>query len=148
VSVHRIPTLLDHWRMSGPTFLFKPTLLRLFHVVLQVFFLSEQDNCRFFQWIDGPKLVDRQILLFLYDRNESSLLQSFKHWIPPPPNPPPMTDEEKDKASTRRVCNPPTCKCGYHAELVNLPLGLDYTPFFCCPITLSVILDNMLYILL
>jgi hypothetical protein len=31
---------------------------------------------------------------------------------------------------------------------VNPPPGLDYTPFFRCPIPLSVILDNMLYILL
>jgi hypothetical protein len=31
---------------------------------------------------------------------------------------------------------------------VNPPPGLDYTPFFRCPIPLSVILDNMLSILL
>jgi hypothetical protein len=80
--------------------------------------------------------------------NEYSLLQSFKREVPPPSNPPPMTDEEKDEASTRCVCNPPTCKCGYRVELVNPPPGLDYTPFFRCPIPLSVILDNMLYILL
>jgi hypothetical protein len=108
----------------------------------------EQDSCRFFQWIDGPELVDRQILLFPYDRNESSPLRSFKRWVPPPPNPPPMIDEEKDEASTRRVSNPPACKCGYRAELVNPPPGLDYAPFFGCLIPLSVILDNMLYILL
>jgi hypothetical protein len=59
-----------------------------------------------------------------------------------------MTDEEKDEASTHRVRNPSTCKCGYRAELVNPPPGLDYTLFFRCPIPLSVILDNMLYILL
>ncbi len=104
--------------------------------------------CIFFQWIDGPEAFDPQIFLFLNDRNKSSPLRFFKRWVPPPPNPPPMTDEEKDEASTRRVCNPPTCKCGYRAELVNLPPGLDYTPFFRCPIPLSVILDNMLYILL
>jgi hypothetical protein len=115
---------------------------------LQVFFLSEQDNYRFFQWIDGPELVDQQILLFPYDRNESSPLQSFKRWVHPLPNPPPMTDEEKNEVSTRRVCSPPACKCGYHAELANPPPGLDYTSFFCCLIPLSVILDNMLYILL
>jgi hypothetical protein len=96
---------------------------------LQVFFLSRQDSCRLFQWIDGPELVIRQILLFPYDRNESSPLRSFKRWVPPPPNPPPMTDEEKDKASIHRVHNQPTWKCGYRAELVNLPPGLDYTPF-------------------
>jgi hypothetical protein len=115
---------------------------------LQVFFLSEQDSCRFFQWIDRPELVDRQILRFPYDRNESSPLWSFKCWVTLPPNPPPMTDEEKDKASTHHVCNSPAYKCGYRAELVNPPPGLDYTPFFYCPILLSVILDNMLYILL
>jgi hypothetical protein len=86
---------------------------------LQVFFLSEQDSCRFFQCIDGPELVDRQILLFPYDRNVSSPLRSFKHWVPPPSNPPSMTDEEKDEASTRRVRNPPACKYCYYAELVN-----------------------------
>jgi hypothetical protein len=59
-----------------------------------------------------------------------------------------MTDEEKDEASTHRARNPPACKCGYRAELVNPHIGLDYTPFFRCPIPLSVILDNMLYILL
>jgi hypothetical protein len=41
-----------------------------------------------------------QILLFPYDRNESFLYRSFKHWVPPPPNPPPMTDEEKEEATT------------------------------------------------
>jgi hypothetical protein len=75
-------------------------------------------------------LVDRQIHLFPYDRNESSPLRSFKRWVPPPSNPPPMTDEEKDEASIHRVRNPPACKCGYRAELVNPPPGLDYTPFF------------------
>jgi hypothetical protein len=114
---------------------------------LQVF-LSEYNSCRFFLWIDGPELVDRQILLFPYDRNDSSPLRSFKRWVPPPPNPPLMASEEKDEASTRRVRNPHACKCGYRAELVNPSLGLDYTPFFCCLIPLSVILDNILYILL
>jgi hypothetical protein len=55
-----------------------------------------------------------------------------------------MIDEEKDKASTRHVRNPPTCKYGYHAELVNPPTGLDYTPFFHCPVPLSVILFKRL----
>jgi hypothetical protein len=59
-----------------------------------------------------------------------------------------MIDEENDGASTRRIRNPPACKCGYRAELVNPPPGLDYTPFFRCLIPLSVILDNMLYIFL
>jgi hypothetical protein len=115
---------------------------------LQVFFLSEQDICRFFQWIDGPELTDWQILLFLYDRNESSLLRFFKWWVPPPPNPPSITDEEKDEASTHSVRNSHVCKCSYRAELVNPASGLDYTPFFCCSIPLSIILENMLYILL
>jgi hypothetical protein len=110
--------------------------------------LSEQNICRFFQWSDEPELVNRQILPFPYDRNESSPLRSFKRWVPPPPNPSPMTDEEKDEASTCRVCNTPACKCGYCAELVNPPPGLNYIPFFRCPIPLSGILDKMLYILL
>jgi hypothetical protein len=80
--------------------------------------------------------------------NESSPLRSFKRWVLPPPNLPPMTDEEKDKASTRCVRNPPVCKCGYRAELMNPPTGLDYTPFFHCLILLTVILDKMSYIFL
>jgi hypothetical protein len=59
-----------------------------------------------------------------------------------------MIDEENDEASTRRIRNPLACKCGYHAKLVNPPPGLDYTPFFRCPIHLSAKLDKMLYILL
>jgi hypothetical protein len=59
-----------------------------------------------------------------------------------------MTDEEKDEVNTHRVCNPLACKCGYHAELVNPPTGLDYTLFFHCLIALTVILDKRLYILL
>jgi hypothetical protein len=31
--------------------------------------------CRFFQWIDEPEAFDLQILLFSYDRNESSPLR-------------------------------------------------------------------------
>jgi hypothetical protein len=89
-----------------------------------------QDMCKFFQWIDGPETFDPQILLFPYDRNASSPLCSFKRWVPLPPNPLPMIDKEKGEASTCHVHNPPTCKCGYHAELVNLSVGLDYTHFF------------------
>jgi hypothetical protein len=65
-----------------------------------LFFLSKKDRCRFFQWIDGPEMFDPQIHLFPYDKNESSPLCSFKHWVPPPPNLPPMTNKEKDEAST------------------------------------------------
>jgi hypothetical protein len=93
-------------------------------------------------------MFDPQILLFPYDRNDSSPLRYFKRWVPPPPNPPPMIDEEKNKASTRCVRNPPVYKYGYRAELVNLPVGLDYTPFFLCPIPLTIIIDKRLYILL
>jgi hypothetical protein len=107
-----------------------------------------QDMYRFFQWIDGPEIFDPQILLFPYDGNESSPLHSFKRWVPPLPNPPPMIDEEKDEASTYRVCNPPACKCGYHAELVNPPAGLDYTLFFHCPIPLSVILFKRFFVVI
>jgi hypothetical protein len=91
--------------------------------------------CRFFQWIDGPEAFDPQILLFPYDRNESSLLRSFKRWVPPP-----MTDEEKDEVTTHRIRHPPVCKCGYRLKLTNPPPGLDYTSFFRCPIPLSIIL--------
>jgi hypothetical protein len=51
-------------------------------------------------------MFDINILLFSYDRNESSPFHSFKRWVPPPPNSPPMTDAEKDEVSDRRVCNP------------------------------------------
>jgi hypothetical protein len=50
-----------------------------------------------------------------------------------------MTDAEKDEASACHVCNPTACKYGYHAKLANPPDRLDYTPFFCCPIPLTVI---------
>jgi len=92
----------------------------------------------FFQWIDPPEMFNPQILLFAYDR-KSSPYHSFKRWVPPPPNPPPMTDEEKEEATTHRVRNTPLCKCGYRSELANPPVGLDYTPFWRCPIVLSVI---------
>jgi hypothetical protein len=124
-------------------------VLILYNLTLtSLFFLSKQGRDRFFQWIDGPKTFDLHILLFLYDRNDSSPLRYFKHWVPPPPNPPPMTDEEKDKVCTRRVYNPPAYKCGYRTELVNPPAGLNYTSFFRGPIPLTVILDKRLYILL
>jgi hypothetical protein len=93
-------------------------------------------------------MFDPQIPLFLYDRNVSSPLHSFKCWIPPPPNLSPMSDEEKDETSTCRVRNPPVCKYGYRAKLVNPPAKLDYTSIFRCPIPLSVILFERLYILL
>jgi hypothetical protein len=85
---------------------------------------------------------------FSYDRNESSPLRSFKRWVHPSPNSSLMTDEEKDEASIYRVPNSHVYKCGYHAELVNPPVGLDYTPIFCCPIPLTIILDKRLYNLL
>jgi hypothetical protein len=75
-------------------------------------------------------MFNPQILLFPYDRNESSPLRSFKYWVPPPPNLLLMTDEEKEEVTTHRVCNSPTCKCGYRSELVNPPAGLDYTLFW------------------
>jgi hypothetical protein len=53
-----------------------------------------------------------------------------------------MTDAEKDEASARHVRNPPACKSGYRAELVNPPAGLDYTSSFRCPIHLTVIVPK------
>jgi hypothetical protein len=55
-----------------------------------------------------------------------------------------MTDEEKEEATTRCVRNPPLCKCGYRSQLANPPKGLDYTPFWRCPIPLSVKLHKIL----
>jgi hypothetical protein len=75
-------------------------------------------------------MFDQQILVFPYYKNVSSPLRSFKRWVHLPSNPSPMTDGEKDEATIHRFHNPPACKCGYCAELVNLPTGLDYTPFF------------------
>jgi hypothetical protein len=118
----------------------------LYNLTFTSFFLVKQDMCRFFQWIDEPETFDINILLFPDDRNESYLFRSFKRWVPPPPNPPPMIDAEKDEASARRVHNSPVCKYGYRAELVSLPVGLDYTPFFHCLIPLTVILAKRLYI--
>jgi hypothetical protein len=79
-----------------------------------------------------------QILLFPYDRNQYFLYHIFKRWVPPAPYPPPMTDEEKEEAITHHVQNPLFWKCGYRSELANPPTGLDYTPFWCCPIPLLV----------
>jgi hypothetical protein len=60
-----------------------------------------------------------------------------------------MTDAEKDKASARRIRNPPACKCGYHVELVNPPSGLDYTLFFHCLIPLMVIVaKEVIYLIM
>jgi hypothetical protein len=84
-------------------------------------------------------MFDPQIILFPYDRNESFPYRSFKRWVPPPQNSPPMTDVEKEEATTHHVSNPPLCKCRYQSELVNPPTGLDYTPFWRCPVPLSVI---------
>jgi hypothetical protein len=70
-----------------------------------------------------------QFILFLYDKTKSSLLRTYKRWVPPPLNPPSMIDEERDEATTHHVSNPPLCKCGYHSELMNPATGLDYTPF-------------------
>jgi hypothetical protein len=75
-------------------------------------------------------------------------LRPFKRWVPLPPNPPLMIDEEKDEASTYRICNSSAYKCDYRAELVYPLAGLDYTPSFHCPIPLTVILDKRVYILL
>jgi hypothetical protein len=101
-----------------------------------------QDMCRFFQWIEGPEKWNPQILLFPYDRTESSSYRTFKRWVPSPPNPPPMADEVKDEATTRCVCNTPLCKCEYCLELANPPTGLDYTHFWHRLIPLLVIIHK------
>jgi hypothetical protein len=82
-----------------------------------------------FSGLMNPRFLIHKFF-FLYDRNESSPLRSFKLCVPPPPNPLPMTDEKKDKAITRRDRNPPACKCGYRAKFMNPPAGLDYILFF------------------
>lgn len=107
------------------------------------------DGCLFFQWIDGPEMYDERILLFPHD-DEKVPVEEFKRWVPPPPNPPQMTEEEKNEASRRRVANPPLCKCGYRAELERPPRGLNYIPFFRCPIPLTVgdLLGQMLCVVL
>jgi hypothetical protein len=46
------------------------------------YFLQNQGWCNFFQWIDGPEMWNSQILLFLYDWNESFPYHSFKRWVP------------------------------------------------------------------
>jgi hypothetical protein len=50
-----------------------------------------------------------------------------------------QSSSEKEEATTHRVMNPPLSKCEYRLELATPPPGLDYTPFWCCPILLSVI---------
>jgi hypothetical protein len=81
-----------------------------------------------------------------YDRSEYFLYCSFKYWVPPPPNLLPIIDEENEEATTHRVGNPSLCKCGYQSQLTNPPNGLDYTPFWCCPISLLVILRKIISI--
>jgi hypothetical protein len=108
-------------------------------LLIEEFILQNEGLCSFFQWIDGLEMWNPQILLFLYDRNESFTYRSVQRWVPLPPNPPPMTDEETEEATTHRVRIPPLCKCGYWSMLANLPTRLDYTPFWHCPITSSVI---------
>jgi hypothetical protein len=99
------------------------------------------------KWIDGPDKWNSQILLFLYDRTESSPYRTFKRWVPLPSNLPPITNE-KDEATACCICNPPLCKCGYRSELANSPMGLDYTPFWRCAIPLLVIVHKRKYLLL
>jgi hypothetical protein len=53
-----------------------------------------------------------------------------------------MTDAENDEESAHHVRNSLACKYGYRTELVNQPAKLDYTTFFCCLISLTVILSK------
>jgi hypothetical protein len=57
-----------------------------------------------------------------------------------------MIDEEKEEATTRCVSHPPLCKYGYHLQLANPPTRFDYTPFWRCPIPLSVIAHKRVFI--
>jgi hypothetical protein len=83
-------------------------------LLIEEFILQNEGQCSFFQWIDGLGMCNPQILLFLYDRNESFPYRSFQRWVPPPPNPPSMTNEEKEEATTHRGRNYPV---GLHTIL-------------------------------
>jgi hypothetical protein len=90
--------------------------------------------CTFFSGLMDPRCSIHKLSFFRMIGMSLLCCALFKHWVPTPPKPPLMTDKENDEASTYRVRNPSTCKCGYRAELVNPPTRLDYTSFFRCPI--------------
>ncbi|CAO2038187.1 unnamed protein product [Urochloa humidicola] len=88
------------------------------------------EKCYFFQWIDGPEMVDKRILHF--KRWGTKPYDRFQRWVPPPPNPPPMTAEEKKEATARRMANPSLCNCGVPAVIHRMAPGSPYTPTFQC----------------
>lgn len=93
--------------------------------------LSHQAECNFFQWIDGPEMVDERILLFRPSSAYS--YEKFNRWVPPPPNPPRLTAEEKKLAIARRLANPPLCHCGDPAKLDRQMPNCPWPPSFRCP---------------
>ena len=95
-----------------------------------IYFGADIGHVLFFQWIDGPEMVDRRILLFR--QCGKTPYDKFKRWVPPPPNPPSMTDEEKKIAIATHMANPPLCNCGVPAQIHRMVEGSPYTPTFEC----------------
>ena len=95
---------------------------------------SHIEPCHFFKWIDGPKKFDPRIRLFPWRSEETYPLAQFKRWVPPPPNPPEMSDEEKAEARQSHIMNPPLCHYGVPSRLIRPNPGVEFTPFFRCPL--------------
>ena len=51
-------------------------------------------------------MVDRRIMLFLFDPWKSWAYDEFVRWVLPPPNPPKMTEDEKLDARLKCIANP------------------------------------------
>ena len=92
------------------------------------------ERCYFFKWIDGPEMYDPRIRLFPWDRSKTVPFEKFTRWVPPPPNPPEMTEEEQREARIARMMSPPKCHCGVKCHLLRPNPGVDFTPFFHCPL--------------
>jgi hypothetical protein len=90
--------------------------------------VQDCEMCYFFQWIDGPEMVNPRILLFRQKAKKP--YDKYKRWVPPPPNPPPMTDEEKKIAIATHMANPPLCYCGVLAKIHPMMSWVPYTPQF------------------
>jgi hypothetical protein len=104
----------------------------LFHGEYKCIFPAAIGYVLFFQWIDGPEMVDRRIMHFRHFGRTRTPYEKFKRWVPPPPNPPAMTAEEKKEAISRRMANPPLCKCGVPAQIHRMMEDSPYTPTFEC----------------